>query len=90
MLQQLILVLDWFGVCVFAITGALVASRKEMDIVGFALLGSVTGIGGGTVRDVLLGVALFGVIGVFAGAFKLCHIVLSIKRAATCNGRVKQ
>jgi uncharacterized membrane protein YeiH len=56
MLQQLILVLDWFGVCVFAITGALVASRKEMDIVGFALLGSVTGIGGGTVRDVLLGV----------------------------------
>jgi len=41
---------------VFAVTGALVASRKEMDIVGFALLGSVTGIGGGTVRDVLLGV----------------------------------
>lgn len=36
-------------------TGALVASRKEMDIVGFALLGSVTGIGGGTIRDVLLG-----------------------------------
>ena len=56
MLQQLILLLDWFGVCVFAVTGALVASRKEMDVVGFALLGSVTGIGGGTVRDVLLGV----------------------------------
>lgn len=56
MLQQLILVLDWFGICVFAVTGALVASRKQMDIVGFALLGSVTGIGGGTVRDVLLGV----------------------------------
>lgn len=56
MLQQLILVLDWFGLCVFAVTGSLVASRKEMDIVGFALLGSVTGIGGGTVRDVLLGV----------------------------------
>jgi uncharacterized membrane protein YeiH len=48
--------LDWFGVCVFAITGALVASRKQMDIVGFALMGSVTGIGGGTIRDVLLGV----------------------------------
>lgn len=56
MLQQLILVLDWFGLCVFAVTGSLVASRKEMDIVGFALLGSVTGIGGGTIRDVLLGV----------------------------------
>ena len=40
---------------VFAISGALVASRKQMDIVGFALLGTVTGIGGGTLRDILLG-----------------------------------
>lgn len=47
--------LDWFAVAVFAVTGALVASRKEMDIFGFALLGTVTGIGGGTVRDVMLG-----------------------------------
>ena len=50
------MILDWFGLCVFSISGALVASRKKMDIVGFALLGSVTGIGGGTVRDVLLGI----------------------------------
>jgi uncharacterized membrane protein YeiH len=47
--------LDWFGVVVFAVTGALVASRKQMDIVGFALMGTVTGIGGGTLRDILLG-----------------------------------
>ncbi|MGH8496188.1 MAG: trimeric intracellular cation channel family protein [Gammaproteobacteria bacterium] len=50
-----IAVLDWLGVIVFAATGALVASRKSMDIVGFVLLGTVTGIGGGTIRDVLLG-----------------------------------
>jgi uncharacterized membrane protein YeiH len=56
MLEQLYLILNWFGICVFAVTGALVASRKEMDVVGFALLGSVTGIGGGTIRDVLLGI----------------------------------
>ena len=43
--------LDAAAVGVFAITGALVASRKQMDIFGFALLGTVTGIGGGTVRD---------------------------------------
>lgn len=55
MLEQLFLVLNWFGICVFTVTGALVASRKEMDIVGFALLGTVTGIGGGTIRDILLG-----------------------------------
>jgi uncharacterized membrane protein YeiH len=47
--------LDWLGVIVFAISGALVASRKQMDVVGFALLGTVTGIGGGTLRDLLLG-----------------------------------
>jgi uncharacterized membrane protein YeiH len=47
--------LNWFGIVVFATTGALVASRKQMDIVGFALLGTATGIGGGTIRDVLLG-----------------------------------
>ena len=48
-------VLDWVGIVVFATTGALVASRKQMDIVGFVLLGCVTGIGGGTIRDTLLG-----------------------------------
>ncbi|HEX8164276.1 MAG TPA: trimeric intracellular cation channel family protein [Beijerinckiaceae bacterium] len=48
-------ILDWLGIVVFAVTGALVASRKQMDIVGFALLGTVTGIGGGTLRDILLG-----------------------------------
>jgi uncharacterized membrane protein YeiH len=47
--------LDLIGVAVFAVTGALVASRKNMDIVGFAFLGTVTGIGGGTVRDLVLG-----------------------------------
>ena len=48
-------VLDWLGVIVFAISGALVASRKQMDLIGFALLGTVAGIGGGTLRDLLLG-----------------------------------
>ncbi|MGV3633061.1 MAG: trimeric intracellular cation channel family protein [Pseudorhodoplanes sp.] len=51
----LIMILDLAGVAVFAVTGALVASRKQMDIVGFALLATVTGIGGGTLRDVVLG-----------------------------------
>jgi uncharacterized membrane protein YeiH len=61
MFQALLTMLDWFGVAVFAVTGALVASRKEMDIFGFALLGTVTGVGGGSVRDLLLGVPVFWV-----------------------------
>ena len=52
---HLIGLLDLFGVAVFAVTGALTASRKQMDIVGFALLATVTGIGGGTLRDLVLG-----------------------------------
>jgi len=55
MFALLITTLDWFGITVFAVTGALVASRKQMDIFGFALLATVTGIGGGSVRDILLG-----------------------------------
>ena len=46
--------LDLSGTAVFAASGALVASRKEMDLVGFGLLATVTGIGGGTLRDLLL------------------------------------
>lgn len=49
-----IALLDWLGIVAFTITGALVASRNQMDVVGFILLGTVTGIGGGTVRDLLL------------------------------------
>jgi uncharacterized membrane protein YeiH len=47
--------LDWMGVIVFAISGALVASRKQMDVVGFALRGTAASIGGGTLRDLLVG-----------------------------------
>ncbi|MET0745733.1 MAG: trimeric intracellular cation channel family protein [Microvirga sp.] len=43
------------GVAVFALSGALVAARKGMDPFGFALLATVTGIGGGTIRDLLIG-----------------------------------
>jgi uncharacterized membrane protein YeiH len=46
--------LDIVGVAVFAATGALAASRKQTDLIGFALLATLTGIGGGTVRDVIL------------------------------------
>jgi uncharacterized membrane protein YeiH len=53
--------LDWLGIMAFTITGALVASRKQMDVVGFVVLGTVTGIGGGTLRDVLLGLPVFWV-----------------------------
>ena len=76
--------LDWLGLLAFATTGALVASRKEMDLFGFALLGTVTGIGGGTLRDLLLGTApvfwvrepapLLACVGVSAVVYFTAHI----------------
>ncbi len=41
------------GICVEAITGAIAAGRKKMDFFGVMVIASITGLGGGTVRDVL-------------------------------------
>ena len=60
-LIPLLAAVDLMAAIVFAVTGALVASRKQMDIIGFMWLGTVTGVGGGTVRDLLLGVPVFWV-----------------------------
>lgn len=54
-LGLLLEVLNWAGSAAFAISGALVASRKQLDPVGFILIAATTAFGGGTVRDVLLG-----------------------------------
>jgi uncharacterized membrane protein YeiH len=51
--------LDYAGVAVFAATGALAASRKELDIIGFVFLAGITGIGGGTFRDLILDTPVF-------------------------------
>lgn len=51
--------LDFIGIAVFAVSGSLVASRKEMDLIGFGLMASLTGIGGGTLRDMILGRPVF-------------------------------
>jgi uncharacterized membrane protein YeiH len=49
------LAIMYFGDVVFSVSGALTAGRYRMDIVGFVLVGTITGIGGGTIRDLLLG-----------------------------------
>ena len=54
-LSTSILAIMYFGDVVFAVSGALTAARYRMDVLGFVLIGTITGIGGGTTRDVLLG-----------------------------------
>lgn len=48
-------ILNYAGIAVFAATGALSASRKQLDIIGFFFLAIVTAVGGGTFRDMILG-----------------------------------
>lgn len=51
---SLIHFLDLFGIAVFAVSGALSAGRKSMDVFGVIVVAVVTATGGGTIRDVLL------------------------------------
>lgn len=52
---QLLVVLDLVGIFVFSVTGALVAVRKNLDLFAATVLAGVTGLGGGFLRDVLIG-----------------------------------
>jgi uncharacterized membrane protein YeiH len=52
---SLSLVLDVAGTAVFALSGALLAVRKDLDIVGVIVLSVAAGLGGGIIRDALLG-----------------------------------
>lgn len=47
------------GTAVFAVTGVLAAARQNMDLMSFAIIGVVTAIGGGTLRDLMLDVPVF-------------------------------
>ena len=60
-LSRLIQFFDVVAAVVFAVSGALVASRKRLDVMGFMWLAVITGVGGGTVRDVILNVPVFWV-----------------------------
>jgi uncharacterized membrane protein YeiH len=53
----LLTALDYAGIAVFAAAGALAASRKQLDLIGFLFFAAVTGLGGGTLRDLVLGLS---------------------------------
>ena len=53
--------LDYVGIAVFAVSGALLAAEKRQTLVTFIFFAVVTGVGGGTVRDLLIGAPVFWV-----------------------------
>ena len=58
-LDPLLAYLDWAGVAVFALSGALVAATHRQTLVTFIFFAVITGVGGGTVRDLLIGAPVF-------------------------------
>ena len=54
-MDQLILVLELVGTLAFAASGAMTALKKNMDLFGVCILGLTTAVGGGVIRDVILG-----------------------------------
>lgn len=53
--QVFIYILDLFGTMAFAVTGAFKAIEHKTDVVGILLLATITGVAGGTIRDVVMG-----------------------------------
>lgn len=60
-MEQMLLWIDYLGIVVFAITGCLVAAKKRLDVISFILLAIATGVGGGTLRDMILDRTVFWV-----------------------------
>ena len=60
-LAVLLSVLDYGAVAVFGASGALAAARRKHDIITFGFFAAITGVGGGTLRDLLLGAPVFWV-----------------------------
>lgn len=55
-MEPFVSILELIGTVAFAVSGALIAMRKRMDILGIIVLGVVTAIGGGVMRDLILGI----------------------------------
>jgi len=60
-LSDALVILDFFGIGVFAVSGALLAAEKKQTLVTFIFFAVVTGVGGGTLRDLLIGAPVFWV-----------------------------
>lgn len=60
-LPTALVLIDYFGIAVFAISGALLAAERRQTLVTFIFFAVVTGVGGGTLRDLLIGAPVFWV-----------------------------
>jgi len=79
-----LVLLDYAGVAVFAVSGALAAGKRGGTAITFAFFAAVTGIGGGTLRDLLLDVPVFWVVD--PGYVAVCVAGAALTWAAAAGG----
>src|SRR5688572_14589753 len=59
LIPDALILLDYVGIAVFAVSGALLAAEKKQTLVTFIFFAAITGVGGGTMRDLLIGAPVF-------------------------------
>ncbi len=89
-MQTVVFILEIIGTVAFALSGAMTALKKHMDILGIAILGVTTAVGGGAIRDIVLGTtppAMFTkpVYALVAASVSLVIFIPAIRRAFTRN-----
>ena len=57
-MNGMILFLEILGTIAFSLSGAIEAMKKKMDILGVMVLGVVTAVGGGILRDIIIGLSM--------------------------------
>lgn len=77
-MNEFLFYLEIFGIIVFALSGALMAGRYKLDPFGVVVLASVTGVGGGTIRDVILQTPVFWVVKPYYLYVTLATAILTI------------
>ena len=92
-MQTFAFILEILGTVAFAISGAMVALKKNMDIFGVVILGIVTAVGGGATRDIVLGITpptMFEkpVYAIVATVVSIIVFLPSIRRLLTRNQKV--
>ena len=93
-MSEFLLILEIIGTVAFAVSGAMTGLAKKMDIFGVSILGLTTAVGGGVLRDVILGLtppAMFTnpIYAAVAAAVSVIVFLPAVRRWLTAYGRVR-
>ena len=93
-MSEFLLILEIIGTVAFAVSGAMTGLSKKMDIFGVVILGLTTAVGGGMIRDLVLGLtppAMFTnpIYAAVAAAVSVIVFLPAVRRWLTAYGRVR-